>query len=1038
MDMTVAQISAPAAASPTEKLRARRSRTSRKGAARALSAHAVIGAELAFLDGGGEMGARMRAFDWAQTPLGSPAGWPQSLKAAITFCLGSRFPIVIWWNRDLAIQFYNDAYISFLGPSKHPVFLGRSGQECWREIMETMGPQWEKVYHAGEATWSEDFLYVIDRKLPREEGYFTYSYSPIRGNSGTVEGIFCACYETTGKVVGARRLETLRRLGEQAMEADSVADACARATTVLDQNPHDIPFARIYSPDSNGKFPSDALAVEALASITETRRPVELTGLQLPGGAWPEPATQAVVLPLLSSTNHNLAGLIVVGISPRRPLDAEYRAFLNLIAGHVATAMANAHAREEERKRAEALAEIDRAKTAFFSNVSHEFRTPLTLMLGPLEELRTSVDLTPAMKEQVETAHRNSLRLLRLVNTLLNFSRIEAGRVDAVYEPTDLGTYTTELASAFRAATDRAGLKLTVDCPGLAEPVYVDRGMWEKIVLNLVSNAFKFTLEGEIEVNLRSLAGAVELRVRDTGVGIPEEEMPRLFERFHRGEKTRSRTHEGSGIGLALVQELVKLHGGSVRAESRLGQGTVFTVTVPKGRNHLPQERIGTREAGEAPLGPVAFVEEALRWLPEDGAEQAQVKPVESPDELLPVASADEGHEGQPPLVLVADDNADMRQYLARLLRKQYRVQVAADGAAALAKALEQPPDLVLTDVMMPHLDGLELVRRLRADPGLKTVPIILLSARAGEESQAEGLEQGADDYLTKPFSAQELKARVAAHLKMACLRKEAKAVLVRSNDELERLVRERTAKLTEMAAELQQISYAMVHDMRAPLRAMIGFAGALQDICAQGASPEDLQGHCRRIIMGASRLDRLITDALSYTKSVLAEAPCKRVELATLMREMLESYPNLWAEKAEIRIEGELPAVMGEESLLVQVFSNLLGNAVKFVNPGVRPSVRVWAEITGPQTEKPESNAGAPESRRYARIWVEDNGIGISRNAQPRLFGLFQKLDRTHEGTGIGLAIVRKVTERMGGKVGAESEVGKGSRFWVQLPLAD
>jgi signal transduction histidine kinase len=289
----------------------------------------------------------------------------------------------------------------------------------------------------------------------------------------------------------------------------------------------------------------------------------------LPRGLAQQTICQAMVLPVTSRGEEGAVGVLVAGVSPARKLDAEYRTFYELIAGQIATAIQNARAAEEERNCLESLAELDRAKTTFFSNVSHEFRTPLTLMLGPVEDLlaKSYTGLSPAAKSQLELVNRNGLRLLRLVNTLLDFSRIEADRMQAIYLPTDLAAFTVELASVFRSATEKAGLQLE-DCPKLDEPVFVDRGMWEKIVLNLISNAFKFTFEGSIAVWLTKSGSDVELRVRDTGVGIPSKELSRLFDRFHRIESTRSRTHEGSGIGLALVQELVQLHGGSVRVES--------------------------------------------------------------------------------------------------------------------------------------------------------------------------------------------------------------------------------------------------------------------------------------------------------------------------------------------------------------------------------------------------------------------------------------------------------------------------------------
>ena len=274
---------------------------------------------------------------------------------------------------------------------------------------------------------------------------------------------------------------------------------------------------------------------------------------------------------------------------------------------------------ETEKRRADMLAALDRAKTDFFSNVSHEFRTPLTLMLGPIDEALAEPGAA-LQGESLETVQRNALRLLKLVNTLLDFSRMEAGRVRASFEPVDLAVLTADLASAFRSAMERGGLRFDVDCPPLAEPVYVDHDMWEKIVLNLISNAFKFTFAGNITVSLRQLDGAARLTVSDTGVGIPQAELPLLFERFHRIEGQRSRTHEGSGIGLALVQELVKLHAGSITVASELDRGTTFTVSVPLGNAHLPSDRLAASVLPSTSVGPEAFVQEALRWLP-DAAE---------------------------------------------------------------------------------------------------------------------------------------------------------------------------------------------------------------------------------------------------------------------------------------------------------------------------------------------------------------------------------------------------------------------------------
>ncbi|HET9599535.1 MAG TPA: ATP-binding protein, partial [Anaeromyxobacteraceae bacterium] len=497
--------------------------------------------------------------------------------------------------------------------------------------------------------------------------------------------------------------------------------------------------------------------------------------LRLEGSPGAVPPRQAVVLPIAASGRGGKAGVLVAGTNPMRPLDDGYRGFLDLVAGQIAAGVANAQAWEEERRRAEALAELDRAKTAFFSNVSHEFRTPLTLMLGPLEDALRG----PALSgDALGLVHRNGLRLLRLVNSLLDFARIEAARVEATYRATDLAAVTADLASTFRSAVERAGLRLSVECPPLPAPVLVDREMWEKIVLNLLSNAFKFTFEGEIAVAVRAVPGAAELVVRDTGVGIAEAELPRLFERFHRVRAARSRSIEGSGIGLALVRELVRLHGGAIRVESREGQGTAFTVRVPLGSDHLDPERIGAPEAPPAGSAAAeAFVEEIERWLPDDA--RPSRAPSAGDGGAGSSAAAPGGSAGAAAgRILVADDNADMRAYLRGILSRRWSVEVVDDGAAALGAARASPPDLVLTDVMMPGLDGFELLRELRADPATREIPVVILSARAGEEARVDGAAAGADDYLVKPFSARELTARIATHLELSRVRKDATRAL--------------------------------------------------------------------------------------------------------------------------------------------------------------------------------------------------------------------------------------------------------------------
>jgi PAS domain S-box-containing protein len=656
--------------------------------------------------------------------------------------------------------------------------------EVLTDMWDVVGPLLQGVVATGEATWSVDQALRLNRHGFVEEAFFTYSYSPIPDGRG-VGGVLLVSFETTQRVLAERRLRTLRELAAETAKAWSAEEACGRAAEVLAGNRRDVPCSLLFLSEGDGRFRlagSTGVACAPdpnawpLQDVTAAQRAVLIgdAAARFPVGTTALPRG-AIVLPIAQAGKGVAAGCLVAGLSDFGVLDEAYRGFLDLVAGQIATAVAGARAIEEERRRAAALAELDRAKTAFFSNVSHEFRTPLTLLLAPLEDTLARADgaLAPVDRERLTVAHRNGLRLLKLVNMLLEFSRIEARCVQAVCEPTALAGFTAELASMFRTPIERAGMRLLVDCPPLSRPAVVDREMWEKIVLNLLSNAFKFTLEGEIAVTLREVGQQAELSVRDTGAGIPEEELPRLFERFHQIRGVRGRSLDGTGIGLALVHELVKLHGGSIRAESTYGRGSTFVVSIPLGSAPSDPKPEGAAPS-LPPSGAAPELAEATRWLPD--VLHAAALPTAGPSGTIPLTATprcgeDRRVDGR---VLVADDNADMRHYLGRLLTAAYEVEEVADGGAALAVARDRPPDLVLADVMMPGLDGFGLLRELRADPRTRTVPVVLLSARAGEESRVEGLAAGADDYLVKPFSARELLARVRAHLEMARVRREA------------------------------------------------------------------------------------------------------------------------------------------------------------------------------------------------------------------------------------------------------------------------
>ncbi len=712
--------------------------------------------------GGGAMGELMRSLDWNRTPLGPVERWPQSLRTSVSICLSSRFPILIWWGPDL-VKLYNDAYREILR-AKHPAAMGARGRDVWPEIWHIIGPMLASVIERGEATWSENIMLPLERKGFAEECYFTFSYSPIRDESGSVGGVFTAVTETTQQVLSERRLRTLRDLGALSARAQSEAEASRELVEILALNKADVPDCALLGLDAarTAFDPARSFGLPAgpadglLQAVKASLEGVDTGVTRNPWGDGSD-GEWALVLPLPAPGQDSA---LVIALSPMLPLDEAYRGFLRTVGDQAGAVLANARAFESERRRAAALAELDRAKTAFFSNVSHEFRTPLTLMTGPLSDLLEGAQgaLSPAQRQQLELVERNTLRLLKLVNMLLDFARTEAGRTEATYEPTDLAALTVDVASSFRAALERAGLRFEVTCETLPETVFVDREMWEKIVLNLLSNAFKFTFEGGISVTLRPADGEVILEVRDSGTGIPESEVPRVFERFHRVQGAKSRTYEGTGIGLALVSELVGMHGGRIDVQSRVGEGTSFAVHIPRGCAHLPAEQIGVgRRLPSTGIAASAYLQEALRWLPDGGTAEAGI------------VTARPGAR-----ILVADDNADMREYVAHVLAPRWNVEAVANGAEALQAARRVRPDLILTDIMMPDLDGFGLLREVRRDPALETIPVIMLSARAAEDARIEGLEAGADDYVVKPFVARELLARVSTHLQLAAARETA------------------------------------------------------------------------------------------------------------------------------------------------------------------------------------------------------------------------------------------------------------------------
>ncbi|MTI22918.1 response regulator [Fulvivirga sp. RKSG066] len=726
-----------------------------------------------FLHGGGEMGKYIRQKDWSNSPLGPPENWPQSLRTTVSLCLGSNFPISIAWGKNRT-QIYNDGYWPICG-AKHPESMGQDFKECWFSAWPVIGEAFESASN-GKTAFLKNQRMFLDRYGYLEETFFTFSFSPIRDESGEVVGLFHPVTEMTQQSLGERRLSILREIGDLAGDIKSVADAYEQIEKTLSKNELDLPFTVIYKvnqkeekishfsssgiEEGQDAFPQEVSFkeqnIDRISELLKTGSVTEQGDLaemlpNLKAGPYPENPDSMFVLPIQMSGHTLPFAVIVVGVSARRALDDQYRTFYHMLREAIGNVLTSAWAYEEERKRVEELAALDKAKTLFFSNVSHEFRTPLTLMLGPLEDLK-GLSLESDISTEVDVIFRNANRLKKLVNTLLDFSRIESGRIQASYSPTDISTFTSELASNFRSAMEKVDLELKIDAPDIDGDVYVDRDMWEKIVLNIMSNAFKFTFEGYIAVSVKDKDDHVQIDFEDTGEGIPEKDLPSIFDRFKRVEGAKSRSFEGSGIGLSLVRELIKLHKGEVSVQSKEGKGTTFTITLLKGKEHLPQDHIQQEvDLSSTNIGADAFVNEAEQWI-------------DTPNAIVE-RLADQKNNPRQHTVLVVDDNQDMRSYIMRLLENTYNVLLASNGAHALEVLDNVIPDLIVTDIMMPEMDGFEFMRKLKEDNQYAAIPVIMLSARAGEEAIIEGREAGADDYLIKPFAAKELLSVLHSHL---------------------------------------------------------------------------------------------------------------------------------------------------------------------------------------------------------------------------------------------------------------------------------
>jgi signal transduction histidine kinase/DNA-binding response OmpR family regulator len=733
------------------------------------------------LAGDDDAAALHREVDWASSPLGPVHTWPEELVAGIRTVMAARIPMLIWWGPEL-VQIYNTAYQQLLG-DKHPTAAGQRAAECWAEVWHDVGPMTEAVMRDGKTVGADHQLFLLERAGYLEETYWTFSYSPIFGPAGSVLGVFVATTEVTGQVLAARRSRVVSELGSLSIaESGTAEELCRKALTVLSSVRASAPFAAVYlrqgaeglalidhygldasSPALPGLLAEDEPTVsEALASGVPglVGEPAFLAGVTFsPSPIGDAPVTTFRVFPLRSGLA--VRGLILIGLTPYRAPDADYLGFLDLAGKQFSTALSDGMSYHLQTERAAALAELDEAKTSFLQNISHEFRTPLALIAAPLATVlgTEQEELSPLVREELELAERGTRRLTRLVDTLLDFVRAGADQLQAQLEPTDLAELTRDVTSMFRSVVEAAGLTLTVDTAGLDRQVSVDQEMYTKILLNLLSNAVKYTTEGGIAVSLTQAEDGAVLSVADTGLGIAPEHLSAIFDRFYRISTPSARSREGAGIGLSLVRDLAAAQGGTVQVQSTLGRGSTFTVTLAVSAADAAP---GSGDELRLELAR-RVVEEVQGWVPVR-AESEAVTPT-------PSVLADAVTSGtQQRRVLLVEDNADMRAYLVRLLSSD-GWQVDAYSTAEEALGSPQVPDIVLCDIMLPGRSGTDLVRLMRADARLARVPAILITARSGSGSAAEGLAAGADDFIVKPFDPTELLARLRTHHELASLR---------------------------------------------------------------------------------------------------------------------------------------------------------------------------------------------------------------------------------------------------------------------------
>ncbi len=671
------------------------------------------------------------------------------------------------------------------------------------------------------------------------------------------------------------------------------------------------------------------------------------------------------------------------------------------------------------------LMQLDEIKSRFFANISHELRTPLTLLIAPLEAMLKRFRLDTETKELLASMHSNGMRLLKLINDLLDLVRLESGRLEVKLEPVPMDEFIRGLASAARQVADDKRLRLMTSVDPTLGAVLTDRDKLEKIILNLVFNALKFTPAGG-RVDLRAVKQADELvvTVADTGMGISEKNLPHVFDRFWQADGSSRRRHQGVGIGLALVKELVELQGGKVAVESKEGAGATFTVRLP----YRPAEIKPSTQAAPVPEtkedsssdGRTVTSEEWLTNL----YRRAELFPALTPvqDSLRPVGASGNGHG---PMILVADDEPDMLRFLKSQLNGHYRVLEAVDGQQAVEKAGQFLPDLILLDMMMPGKDGLQVCHELRQQTSTQNIPIVLLTARADEETKLAALSAGASDFLAKPFSTTELHVRIGNLVQSQQYQRK----LSKQNQVLETTIEQlKDTELqlvqSEKLASLGRMSAGIIHEINNPLNFA---ATGLFTLRSKGKYlATDQQGDYQEVLNdveeGLRRVINIVSELRTFTHPDVVSRD--QVEVSEIVAASLRLLSNEWKDKVAIeqRLESG-QTIWANKNMLVQVVVNLLQNSLDALKRKTfqndQPAIRI---------------AGCLEDGKSI-LRIRDNGMGIEAQHLDKIFDPFFTTKEIGQGMGLGLAICYRIVQDFDGRIAVRTEPGKFCEFTLEFP---